>query len=268
MSMYSFSYHRPTTLDDAAMMRADSEDAVFLAGGQTLIPTLKQRLAAPTDIIDLGSVAGLTGIDVSDKRVIIGAMTRHAEVARSAALRKVLPVLCSLAGQIGDGQVRNRGTIGGSVANSDPAADYPAAVIGLGATVHTNKRTIAAAGYFKDLFETALEPGEILKAIEFPVPKRAAYCKFPNPASRYAVAGVLVADFAGKIRVGVTGAGPCAFRAVDLERALNTKLAPQAVDAVEIEYDRFNSDLHATAEFRANLVRVMARRAVAALIAS
>jgi carbon-monoxide dehydrogenase medium subunit len=177
-------------------------------------------------------------------------------------------VLCNLAGQIGDGQVRNRGTIGGSVANSDPAADYPAAVIGLGATVHTNKRAIAAADYFKDLFETALEPGEILKAIEFPVPKRAAYCKFPNPASRYAVAGVLVADFAGKIRVGVTGAGPCAFRAVDLEQVLNMKLAPQAVDAVEIEYDRFNSDLHATAEFRANLVRVMARRAVAALIAS
>jgi len=265
--MYSFNYHRPTTLDDAAKMRADCEDAVFLAGGQTLIPTLKQRLAAPTDVIDLGGVAGLTGIDVNDRRVIIGAMTRHAEVARSSSVRKVLPVLCSLAGQIGDGQVRNRGTIGGSIANSDPAADYPAAVIGLGATVHTNKRAIAAADYFKDLFETALQPGEIVRSIEFPVPKRAAYCKFPNPASRYAVAGVLVADFAGSIRVGVTGAGPCAFRAVDLERALNAKLSPQAVDAVEIEYDRFNSDLHATAEYRANLVRVMARRAVAALIA-
>ena len=267
MTMYSFNYHRPTTLDDAAKMRADCEDAVFLAGGQTLIPTLKQRLAAPTDVIDLGGVAGLTGIDVNDRRVIIGAMTRHAEVARSNTVRKVLPVLCSLAGQIGDGQVRNRGTIGGSIANSDPAADYPAAVIGLGATVHTNKRAIAAADYFKDLFETALQPGEIVRSIEFPVPKRAAYCKFPNPASRYAVAGVLVADFAGSIRVGVTGAGPCAFRAVDLERALNAKLSPQAVDAVEIEYDRFNSDLHATAEYRANLVRVMARRAVAALIA-
>jgi carbon-monoxide dehydrogenase medium subunit len=267
MTMYSFNYHRPTTLDAAAKMRADCEDAVFLAGGQTLIPTLKQRLAAPTDVIDLGSVGGLTGIDVNDKRVVIGAMTRHAEVARSSALRKVLPVLCNLAGQIGDGQVRNRGTIGGSIANSDPAADYPAAVIGLGATVHTNKRAIAADDYFKDLFETALEPGEIVKSIEFPVPKRAAYCKFPNPASRYAVAGVLVADFGGKIRVGVTGAGPCAFRAVDLEQVLNARLAPEAVDAVEIEYDRFNNDLHATAEFRANLVRVMARRAVAALIA-
>jgi carbon-monoxide dehydrogenase medium subunit len=268
MIMYSFNYHRPTTLDAAAKMRADSEDAVFLAGGQTLIPTLKQRLAAPTDVIDLGAVAGLAGIDVNDKRVVIGAMTRHAEVARSAALRKALPVLADLASHIGDGQVRNRGTIGGSVANSDPAADYPAAVIGLGATVHTNKRTIAAADYFKDLFETALEPGEIVRAIEFPIPKRAAYCKFPNPASRYAVAGVLVADFAGKIRVGVTGAGPCAFRAENLERALNAKLVPQAVDEVEIDYERFNSDLHATAEFRANLVRVMARRAVAAMLAA
>ncbi|MCX7064516.1 MAG: xanthine dehydrogenase family protein subunit M [Proteobacteria bacterium] len=265
--MYSFNYHRPTSLDVAAKLRADCEDAVFLAGGQTLIPTLKQRLAAPTDVIDLSDVAGLIGIDINDKRVVIGAMTRHAEVARSNALRKVVPVLCNLAGQIGDGQVRNRGTIGGSIANSDPAADYPAAVIGLGATVHTNKRAIPAADYFRDLFETALEPGEIVKAIAFPVPTRAAYCKFPNPASRYAVAGVLVADFAGKIRVGVTGAGPCAFRAVNLEHALNVKLAPQAVDEVEIDYERFNSDLHATAEFRANLVRVMARRAVAALIA-
>ncbi len=266
--MYSFNYHRPTNLDDAAKLRADSEDAVFLAGGQTLIPTLKQRLAAPTDVIDLGGVEGLVGIDVDAKRVIIGAMTRHADVARSSALRKVLPVLCDLAGQIGDAQVRNRGTIGGSIANSDPAADYPAAVIGLGATLQTNKRTIAAADYFKDLFETALEPGEIVRSIEFPVPKRAAYCKFPNPASRYAVAGVLIADFAGTIRVGVTGAGPCAFRALNLEQALNSKLTPSAVDAVEIDYERFNSDLHATAEFRANLVRVMARRAVAALIAN
>jgi carbon-monoxide dehydrogenase medium subunit len=182
-------------------------------------------------------------------------------------LRDALPVLCSLAGQIGDAQVRNRGTLGGSVANSDPAADYPAAVIGLGANIITNKRTIAAADYFHDLFETALDPGEIIAAIEFPRPRRASYCKFPNPASRYAVAGVLVADFGGKIRVGVTGAGPCAFRAINLEEALNARLAPEAVDAVEIEYDRFNSDLHATAEFRANLVRVMARRAVAALIA-
>jgi carbon-monoxide dehydrogenase medium subunit len=265
--MYSFNYHRPTSLDAAANLRADCEDAVFLAGGQTLLPTIKQRLAAPTDLIDLGAVAGLTGIDIDDNRVSIGAMTRHADVARSSALRKVLPVLCNLAGQIGDPQVRNRGTIGGSIANSDPAADYPAAVMGLGAKVVTNKRTIQAADYFKDLFETALEPGEIIRRIEFPRPRRAAYCKFPNPASRYAMAGVLVADFAGKIRVGVTGAGPCAFRASNLERALNARLAPEAVDAVEIEYDRFNNDLHATAEFRANLVRVMARRAVIALIA-
>jgi carbon-monoxide dehydrogenase medium subunit len=267
MNMFSFNYHRPTTLSDAAKLRADCEDPVFLAGGQTLLPTIKQRLAQPTDIIDLGDIEGLRGIEVGGKSVRIGAMTRHAEVARSAALRDALPVLCELASHIGDAQVRNRGTLGGSVANSDPSADYPAAVIGLGASVVTNKRTIAAEDYFQDLFETALDPGEIISAIEFPRPRRASYCKFPNPASRYAVAGVLIADFGGKIRVGVTGAGPCAFRATNLENALNARLAPEAVDAVEIEYDRFNSDLHATAEFRANLVRVMARRAVAALLA-
>ncbi len=267
MTMYSFNYHRPSTLDAAAKLRSDCEDPVFLAGGQTLLPTIKQRLAQPTDVIDLGGVDGLRGIEVGDKFVRIGAMTRHAEVARSTALRDALPVLCALAGQIGDAQVRNRGTLGGSVANSDPAADYPAAVIGLGANIITNKRTIGAGDFFHDLFETALDPDEIITAIEFPRPRRATYCKFPNPASRYAVAGVLVADFGGTIRVGVTGAGPCAFRASNLEQALNARLAPEAVDAVEIEYDRFNSDLHATAEFRANLVRVMARRAVAALIA-
>jgi aerobic carbon-monoxide dehydrogenase medium subunit len=266
MTMYSFNYHRPTTLDDAAALRADCEDAVFLAGGQTLLPTIKQRLAAPTDVIDLGAITGLSGIDVAGEKIVIGAMTRHAVVARSTALHKALPVLASLAGRIGDAQVRNRGTIGGSIANSDPAADYPAAVVGLGAEVVTNRRRIGAEDYFQDLFETALEPGEIVTAIEFPRPRRAAYCKFPNPASRYAVAGVLVADFGGRVRVGVTGAGPCAFRATNLEEALNARLAPQAVDAVEIEYDRFNSDLHASAEFRANLVRVMARRAVAALV--
>jgi aerobic carbon-monoxide dehydrogenase medium subunit len=266
MTMYSFNYHRPASLEDAAKLRAECEDGVFLAGGQTLLPTIKQRLAAPTDVIDLGAIAGLSGIQVDGDRVVIGAMTRHAAVARSNELRKALPVLTQLAGQIGDAQVRNRGTIGGSIANSDPAADYPAAVIGLGAEVITNRRRIAAADYFHDLFETALDPGEIVTAIAFPRPRRAAYSKFPNPASRYAVAGVLVADFGGKIRVGVTGAGPCAFRGTNLEEALNARLAPQAVDAVEIEYDRFNSDLHASAEYRANLVRVMARRAVAALV--
>jgi carbon-monoxide dehydrogenase medium subunit len=186
-------------------------------------------------------------------------------VAASSDLQAALPVLAYLAGRIGDAQVRNRGTLGGSVANSDPAADYPAAVVALDATLHTSRRTIAGAEFFLSLFETALQAGEIITAIEFRIPKRAAYQKFPNPASRYAVVGVLVAEFDDGIRVGITGAGACAYRDADLEAALDASLQPSAVDTVEIHYDRFNSDLHASAEYRANLVRVMARRAVEAL---
>ena len=264
--MYSFEYHRPDSVQNAAALRADADDAIYLAGGQTLIPTLKQRLASPTDVIDLSRVAGLRGIQVTNDRVSIGAMTTHGEVASSADVKRAIPALSYLASEIGDAQVRNRGTIGGSVANSDPAADYPAAVIGLGATVRTHRRTIAADAYFRDLFETALEAGELICALEFPIPKRAAYRKFPNPASRYAVVGVFVADFGGRIRVGVTGAGPCAFRATELEAALSRKLDPASVDSVEIEYDRFNTDMHASAEYRANLVRVMAKRAVSDLL--
>lgn len=264
--MYQFNYHKPATLEDAAELFTSAEDGFYLSGGQTLIPTLKQRLAAPSDVIDLSAIAGLRGIDVGVGSVSIGAFTRHAEVAGSAQIAGLLPVLCALAGQIGDAQVRNLGTLGGSVANSDPAADYPAAVIGLGATVHTSRRAIAADDYFQDLFETALEPGEILTRIDFPVPARAAYRKFPNPASRYAVVGVLVADFSGEIRVGVTGAGPCAFRATAIEEALNADLSPAAVRTVEVPDAGFNSDLHASAEYRAHLVRVMAERAVVDLL--
>lgn len=264
--MYTFEYHQPDSIEAAIELRTEAEDAIYLAGGQTLIPTLKQRLAAPSDVIDLAGVPGLAGIKVEKDRVIIGAMTRHAHVAASAEVAKAIPALAHLASEIGDAQVRNRGTLGGSVANSDPSADYPAAVIGLGATIQTNRRSIAADDYFKDLFETALAASELIKSIEFPIPKRAAYCKFPNPASRYAVVGVFVADFGGKFRVGVTGAGPCAFRIGALEAALSKKLDPAQVDNIEIEYDRFNSDLHASAEYRANLVRVMAKRAIAALI--
>ena len=264
--MYSFEYHRPDSVQNAAALRAEGDDAIYLAGGQTLLPTLKQRLASPTDVIDLSGVAGLRGIQVANGRVAIGAMTTHAEVASSADVKRAIPALAFLASEIGDAQVRNRGTIGGSVANSDPAADYPAAVIGLGATIQTHRRAIPADDYFKDLFETALDAGELIRALEFPIPKRAAYRKFPNPASRYAVVGVFVADFDGKIRVGVTGAGPCAFRASELEAALSRKLDPASVDSVEIEYDRFNNDMHASAEYRANLVRVMAKRAVADLL--
>ncbi|MEM8769260.1 MAG: xanthine dehydrogenase family protein subunit M [Pseudomonadota bacterium] len=266
--MYQFNYHKPTSLADAASLFKGAEDGLYLSGGQTLIPTLKQRLAAPSDVIDLSAITELRGIEVADGMVKVGAFTRHAEVATSSAVQSTLPVLAHLAGLIGDAQVRNLGTMGGSVANSDPAADYPAAVIGLGATLFTDSRSIAADDYFKDLFETALEPGEILTRIEFPVPDRAAYRKFPNPASRYAVAGVLVADFGGRIRVGVTGAGPCAFRATALEEALSASLAPETVRGVEVPDAGLNSDLHASAEYRANLVQVMAERAVADLLAA
>ena len=266
--MYQFNYHKPASVEEAQALFKAVEDGMYLAGGQTLIPTLKQRLAAPTDVIDLSGIAELSGIDVRDDRVSVGAFTRHSAVAESAEIRRVLPVLSALAGQIGDGQVRNRGTLGGSVANSDPAADYPAAVVALGATVHTASRTINADDYFKDLFETALQPGEILSRIEFQCPSRAAYRKFPNPASRYATVGVLVADFSGDIRVGVTGAGPCAFRATALEEVLRQQFSVAAVDAVEVPDAGFNSDLHASAEYRAHLVKVMTKRAVADLLAA
>jgi carbon-monoxide dehydrogenase medium subunit len=233
----------------------------------TLIPTLKQRLASPSDVIDLGAVPGLGGIEVSGDRLVIGAMTRHAEVAASAAVKASIPALARLAGLIGDPQVRNRGTLGGSVANSDPSADYPAAVVALGATIQTDRRRIAGDDYFEDLFQTALEPAELIASIAFPIPRRAAYRKFPNPASRYAVVGVFVAEFASGVRVGVTGAGPCAYRATTLEAALARRLSPDSVDEAVIDHGRFNSDLHASAEYRGNLVRVMARRAVEDLLA-
>jgi len=263
--MYRFKHHRPSTIDEATAIFAAADDPSYLSGGMTLIPTMKQRLASPTDLIDLSRVAGLAGIEVRSDHVRIGAFTRHGEVASSADLQGAIPALAYLAAQIGDNQVRNRGTLGGSVANSDPAADYPAAVVGFGARVITSSRTIAGDDFFQDLFETALEPGELITAIEFPKPNRAAYRKFPNPASRYAVAGVMVADFGGRVRVGVTGAGPCAFRATALEDALNRSFTPDALDAVEIPDAGFNSDLHASAEYRAHLVKVLARRAVAAL---
>jgi carbon-monoxide dehydrogenase medium subunit len=263
--MYGFTYQRPTSLDAAVAARAAGSEARYLAGGMTLIPTLKQRLASPSDLIDLSAVPGLTGIENKGGKLVIGAMTRHAEVASSSVVKQAIPALAYLAAQIGDAQVRNRGTIGGSVANSDPAADYPAAVIALGASIVTNKRTIAADNYFKDLFTTALEDGELIRAIEFPIPKRAAYQKFPHPASRYAIAGVFVADTANGVRVGVTGAGPCAFRATAFEQALARKLDATSLDGVSVPYDRFNSDLAASAEFRGHLVGVLAKRAVGAL---
>jgi len=262
--MHDFQYHRPASASDAAGLVASKGEAKIVAGGMTLIPTLKQRLAQPSDLIDLGGIAELKGIKAEGAGITIGAMTTHADVARSAEVQKAIPALAVLAGGIGDPQVRNRGTIGGSVANSDPAADYPAAVLALGATIRTNKREIKADDFFKGMFETALADGEIITAIHFPKPDKAGYSKFPNPASRYAIVGVFVAKAGSGVRVAVTGAGPCAFRSKDLESALSASFTPDAAKGVEIKADDFNSDLHATAVYRAHLVSVMASRAVAA----
>ena len=266
--MRDFAYHRPGSLHDAVTLHRGAADGAYLAGGMTLIPTLKQRLAQPSDLVDLGGLADLAGVRLESGALVIGAMTRHAIVAASPEVRRAIPALAQLAGGIGDPQVRNRGTIGGSVANSDPAADYPAAVIALGAAIRTDRREIAAADYFKDLFATALAPGELIREIAFPIPRRAAYRKFAHPASRYAVVGVFVADFGGAdVRIGVTGAGPCAFRPQPLEAALAARFDPAALDQAAIDSSRFNSDLAASAEFRAQLVRTMAKRAVKDLLA-
>ncbi len=230
----------------------------------TLIPTLKQRLARPSDLIDLGGIAELRGIKRESNAVVVGAMTRHVEVATSDAVKGAIPALAQLAGMIGDPAVRNRGTIGGSIANNDPAADYPAAVLGLGATVVTNKRRIAADDFFKGMFETALGPDEIITAVSFPVPEKAAYTKFRNPASRYAIVGVFVAKTAGGVRVAVTGAGPVVFRQKEMEAALGKSFTADAVANIKVRPDGLNSDIHASAEYRAHLVTVMAKRAVAA----
>ncbi len=262
--MYNFNYHRPQTLAEVAQLLAANEDAKLLAGGQTFIPTLKQRLAQPSDLVDLSGIGELKGIREENGGVTIGAMTPHAEVAASELVRRIVPALADLAETIGDPQVRNRGTLGGSISNNDPAADYPAGLVGLGATVRTSKREIGAEDFFTGMFETALEEDEIVTSVHFPRPEKAAYAKFPNPASRYAVVGVFVARTAGGVRVAVTGAGPCVFRATDLENALSANFAPEAVDGVTIDADGLNEDIHASADYRAHLIKVMARRAVAA----
>ena len=247
-------------------MFGDAEDPSYLAGGMTLIPTLKQRLAQPSDLIDLGRITSLSGLATAGRQIAIGALTSHARVAGSREVAEVLPVLSNVAGIIGDAQVRNRGTIGGSVANADPAADYPAALVALDTTVVTTQREIAGDAFFQDLFTTALTPGELITQIRFSVPRAAAYRKFPNPASRYAVVGVLVACFDDGVRVGVTGAGASAFRCEPLERALSAEFDAAAVDGVDVDYSGFNADLHASAAYRGHLLTVMARRAVAAIV--
>ncbi len=263
--MYQFTYHRPKSLDEVKKILGDNEEAKLLAGGMTLLPTMKMRLAQPSDLVDISNVDGLSDIQDDGDAIEVGAMVRHADVASSDVVREAMPALAALAEQIGDAQVRNRGTIGGSVANSDPAADYPAAVLGLNAVVRTDRREINADDYFKGLFETALEPGEIIVAIRFPKPKRAAYAKFPNPASRYAVVGVLVAETSDGIRVAVTGAGGCAFRATAMEEALAKDFSAGALEGITVDAADLNSDLHASSEYRAHLVGVMAKRAVLAL---
>jgi len=264
--MHAFEYHRPASSKDAVSLKAKKPDGKFLAGGQSLVQAMKLRLSSPSDLIDLGSSKDLTGIRVSGSTVEIGAMTRHADVASSKDVQKAIPALAALAGEIGDRQVRHMGTLGGSLANNDPAADYPAAVLGLGATVNTNKRKIEADKFFKGLYETALEEGELITSVSFPVPKRAAYMKFKNPASRFALVGVFVADFGGRARVAVTGAGPCVFRQAEMEKALSAKFVPDAVANVKVSQNGLNSDMHASPEYRAHLITVMAKRAVEAAL--
>jgi carbon-monoxide dehydrogenase medium subunit len=265
--MRAFEYHRPSSTKEALGLGSQKTEGKYLAGGQSLVQAMKLRLASPSDLIDLGTIKELSGIKASGSSVEIGAMTRHADVAHSADVKKAIPALAALAGIIGDRQVRHMGTIGGSLANSDPAADYPAAVLGLGATITTNKRKIEADKFFKSLYETALEPGELITSVSFPAPKRAAYMKFKNPASRFAIVGVFVADFGGgKVRVAVTGAGPCAFRQADMEKALAAKFAPEAVAGIKVKADGLNNDLHASPEYRAHLITIMCKRAVEAAL--
>jgi aerobic carbon-monoxide dehydrogenase medium subunit len=263
MVMYPTRYHRPADLDAAIGLFTAGEDATYLAGGHTLLPTMKQRLAHPSDLIDLCVLPELRGIDLKDGIISIGATTLHAEVASSPVVRQWIPALSGLAGSIGDRHVRHRGTIGGSVANNDPAADYPAAVLGLGATVVTDRRRIVADAYFVSLYETALEPGEIITRVEFPIPDQAGYAKFRSPASRYAIAAVFVSKSNASVRVAVTGAGAAGvFRARAMEEALQQDFRPAAVIPSQVDPATLLSDLNGTPEYRASLVAVLARRAL------
>jgi carbon-monoxide dehydrogenase medium subunit len=263
--MRNFNYHRPSDLAEAARILSGSEDPKLLAGGMTLIPTLKQRLAAPSDLIDLARIPALRGVRREGDELVIGAMNCHADVAASPSVRDAIPALASLAGQIGDPAVRHRGTMGGSVANADPAADYPAGVLGLDATIVTDRRRIAADDFFTGLFETALEPGEIIAAIRFRIPDRAEYRKFRHPASGYAVVGVMVARYGDAVRVAMTGAGPNAFRMTAMEKALAAEFSPAAIAAIAPDEGELLSDMHASAEYRAHVAGVLACRAVAAI---
>ncbi|HML14503.1 MAG TPA: xanthine dehydrogenase family protein subunit M [Xanthobacteraceae bacterium] len=262
--MYNFTYHRPSGLRQAGNMLAKLDDAKLLAGGQTLIPVMKQRLASPANIIDLNRVDGLSGIELKGRSLVIGAMTRHVEVADSDVVRQHLPALADLAEMVGDPHVRHRGTLGGSIANNDPNADYPAACIGLGATIITTKRRIKADDFFQGLFETALEPDEIITKVMFPLVKKAGYIKFRNPASRFALVGVFVSKRGSEIRVAVTGAGASGvFRVGAFEEALKKRFAAKSLDGLTVPATGLASDIHGSAEYRAHLIGVLAKRAVA-----
>jgi aerobic carbon-monoxide dehydrogenase medium subunit len=259
-----FSFHRPASVKDAVALLRGNEGGKLLAGGQSLLPVLKLDMAQPSDLISLAGVNELADIRVDGDRVVIGALVTHDEVSRNGEVKKRIPALTTLASGIGDAQVRNRGTIGGSLAHADPSADYPAAVLALGATIGTDRRKIAADDFFTGLFETALERDEIITAVHFPVPQAAAYVKYAHRASKYAIVGVMVAKTAGGVRVAVTGAGPKAFRVQAMERALAKQFSAAAIDGIAVSPNELNGDAEASAEYRAHLIGVMARRAIAA----
>jgi len=258
--MKSFTFKSASNSKEAVKLA--SGRATFLAGGMSLLPAMKLRLAAYSDLINIKKIKGLSGIKVSSKSLKIGATTTHAEVAASREVGKSIPSLSTLAEGIGDPQVRNRGTIGGSIANNDPAADYPSACLALNAIIHTNKRKIPADKFFKGMFDTDLKKGELIESIEFEVPEKSAYSKYPNPASRYAVVGVYVAKLKQEVRVAVTGAANCVFRSKELESAFSSNFSPSAVDNVNISSKGLNSDIHASAEYRAHIIKIMSRKAV------
>jgi carbon-monoxide dehydrogenase medium subunit len=265
--MYAFEYHRPSSVQEAVQFLKSNPEATVVAGGHTLIPTLKQRLAQPSDLIDLNGIGELKEIKEEGGGVTIGAMCTHGEVTRSETVRSMIPGLAGMAAVIGDAQVKNRGTIGGSIANNDPAADYPAGLLALDATVRTDRREIKADDFFAGMFETALDEGELVTAVHFKKPERSAYAKFRNPASRYSIAGVMVADFGGgNVRVGISGAGPTGYRGTEFEQALSSNFSADAVKDIKVSPDGLNSDIHASAEYRAHLITVMAKRAVKAAI--
>lgn len=260
--MKTFSYHSPKDVKEASKLASSS--SMFLAGGMTSIPSMKLGMATYKDVIDLKKIKKLSGIKVSSKTVIIGATTKHAEVAASKDVQKAIPALAKLAGNIGDAQVRNRGTIGGSISNNDPSACYPSACMALNAVIHTNERKIEANKFFKGMFETALKKGEIVEAVEFQIPEKADYQKHPNPASRYAIVGVFVAKHKDEVNVAVTGAKSSVYIDKDLSKKLSSDFSSSAIEGIELDDSEMNSDMHASAEYRANLVSLYAKKAVEA----